>query len=87
MVLEQESEAFDCETCPLAQAQQHLSPENAEAWRLFNLCGARVSVQWNLSGWILQRACERWTVDETMDVIERLDVILAELAPPKASDG
>jgi hypothetical protein len=86
-VLEQEAEAFDCETCPIACAQAALSAENAEAWRIFNLCGSRVAVQWNLSHLILQRMTERWTVDETTDVIERLDIILAELAPPRATDG
>lgn len=84
-MLEDEAEHFDCETCEIAQAQRLLSPENAEAWRLFNLCGSRVSVQWQLSGWILQRVCERWSLDDTTDMVERLDIILAELAPPKAA--
>lgn len=84
--MEDEAEHIDCETCPIAQAQADLSPENAEAWRLFNLCGSRVSQQFGLGNLILSKACERWTVDETTDLVERLDIILAELAPPKASD-
>jgi len=84
-VLEDEAEFFDCEGCAVARAQRDLGPENAEAWRLFNLCGSRVSMQWQLGGWILQRTCERWSLDDTTDMVERLDIILAELAPPKAA--
>jgi hypothetical protein len=64
-----------------------LDSNNAEAWRIFNLCGSRVAQQFRLSGWLLQKICERWPVDDTTDLVERLDIILAELAPPKAADS
>ncbi len=83
-VLSDEHEAFDCETCDLAQAQRNLDADNSEAWRVFHLCGRRVAVEWRMSGVVLGKITERMTVEETTDLVERLDVILAELFPPKA---
>ena len=83
-MLADEAEHFDCETCEIAQAQRQLDAENADAWRLFHLCGSRVAVQWQLSGLILSRVGEHWSVDELTDMVERFDIIAAELAPPKA---
>jgi hypothetical protein len=63
-----------------------LWPENAEAWRIYQtLCGRTVSTL-ELGNWVLPLLTEGWAVADKLDLLARLDLILA-VTTPKADDG
>lgn len=86
-MLEQDGDQLDCGTCEIAQAQRLLDLDNAEAWRVFNLVGRRVCQEWRLSGIVLNKVLEPLNTDDATELVERLDIIMAELLPPAAAES
>ena len=79
--IEANPDRFDCQTCELRQRRAGLWQENAEAWQIYQLlCGRTVQVC-ELQATALEWVTARWSPEERIALLYRLDVILDVLQP------
>lgn len=87
-MLETDPEQFDCDTCEVRIEQDRLSPENVEAWELFN--GLMNRWLWESHGIaeMFLALTEDSDSHERLEMIERCATIYDILYPPPTdSDG
>jgi hypothetical protein len=80
--LEQESDAYDCETCQVLQAVEELSPENADAWRMFHRVATRIGADLHMADLILNRLTSDLDAEAFGDLADRLGIIYDAIYPP-----
>jgi len=81
-ILDDESEHFDCDTCPLLEAQETLDADNREAWHLYSRCRTRLVVESRLTAEVFRRLVEGWPTRDVLEVVDRMSVIHEVLNPP-----
>lgn len=84
-MLASDVDAFDCDTCPVAEAFAALWPENAEAWSTFNRCTSRYLCEMHAVNVSLQKEAEGLDLDAWHDLTARLSIIFDILHPPKTT--
>lgn len=82
-MVESDPEQFDCDTCELRARGDALDDSNAEAWAVFHRCYTRFTFDWHLVAERVRLETAGWSPDATLDLLDRLSVIYAELYPPK----
>ncbi len=80
--LEEHEEAFNCETCAVAENVEGLCASNREAWRLYRQIVTRFTVDTHTIPVALQSVTAALSQDETLDLIERLDILYGVFNPP-----
>lgn len=80
-MLATDPEAFDCETCPTAQALGSLDEPNREAWRIFRLLASRFLVDLHAGGHVLDRLTADLDVEQFEDLMQRLRILYDVLCP------
>ncbi len=81
--LEQEPELYQCETCPVADAQGQLWTENAEAWGVFQRLAQRFVIDTHLGPSVFAALTADAEPDAVVDLVERLGVMYDIVAPPQ----
>jgi hypothetical protein len=80
-VLETDTDQFDCDTCPVREAQDRLRPENIEAWELFQVLMNRWVWDAQATGpYFLALTEDR--PEDRRDLMERCALIYEILLPP-----
>ncbi len=79
---------FACDTCPVFEAIEALSPENTRAWSLFHTCASRFLGETHAVGPVFVRLTTDLSAEDFEDMVQRLSVIYTLYFPPKrATDG
>lgn len=74
---------FDCSRCEHLEREQGLMAVNARALTIYGrLCG-RTAADLGLTGRLFEALTERWSTDDVVDLVERLELIRSILDPPR----
>lgn len=85
---ETDAEAFECESCQVAQQLSGLDPINTLVWRLYRQVICRLSADLSAGGMVLARLTHELTDDDFADVWRRLVKLYDILdPPPKGPNG
>jgi hypothetical protein len=82
-MVEQEHEAFNCETCPLAAQLDALDGPNTEAWWLYKSCCNRFLVDAQAVPMALERLTAEQDAEQFAETLDRLRIIHDVMAPRK----
>jgi hypothetical protein len=82
--IESDVDAYDCQSCTVAEALDDLWPENRAAWVFFRKLVTRFTVDMGCVGIALDRLTREMEPEEFADVLNRLSVIYDELYPAQA---
>lgn len=80
---EEDSEAFDCETCPVADALADLDGPNSEAWEFYKKVVTRLSADLYMGGVVLGSLTKGMDPDDFDDLWRRLTILYNALNPPR----
>jgi hypothetical protein len=72
---------YDCVRCAWADHWGALWDVNREAWRVYGALSGRTLRTLDLHGWYLTHLIAGWSSAEIVDLMARLDLILAILQP------
>ncbi len=84
--IETEPDLYQCETCPVSEAQAQLWPENAEAWLVFQRMASRFVVDTGLAGDVFRRLTTEHDDDDAVALVERMALLYDIVNPPKAKE-
>jgi hypothetical protein len=82
----EDDDAFDCETCPVANAQATLDETNREAWSVYRRVCQRFPYDFHAAPLLLDRLTEHWPASEVVDLLDRLALMYDVLNPPRRAD-
>lgn len=80
---EDDADAFECETCPVAEALASLDGPNRRAWQLYNTVVTRLAADLHAGGVVLDRLTRELDPDDFEDCWGRLTMLYHAINPVK----
>lgn len=79
--MREDPERYNCETCAHRLKYDALFGENAEALEIYRSLTSRFLGALEAQTWLLDRWTTGWPIDDTLALVQRLDVIHDVLSP------
>ena len=82
--LDADAEAYNCETCPVAEQLAHLDEDqaNGEAWRVFHRIFSRFTVDTHIASVVLEHVLAGHETEDTLTLVDRFTLLYDILHPP-----